>query len=132
MRYVVDASIAVEYLLKTPVGRSAAAQIEAAALISPELMDVEVLSVLRQGVLGGHISESRALAAIVDLTAWPLERLNHRPLLRAAWEMRHCVTAYDALYVAAAKAWDATLLTADARLSRAAIPGVAIQTITLR
>ena len=46
MRLVIDASIAVEYLLKTPLGSRAAPTIEAAALVAPQLLDAEVLAVL--------------------------------------------------------------------------------------
>ena len=46
-RYVIDASVAVEYLLKTPIGLAMADLIERAVLIAPELLDAEVLSALR-------------------------------------------------------------------------------------
>ena len=62
-RYVIDASVAVEYLLKTPIGLAIAELIERAALIAPELLDAEVLSALRGAVLGGRLEEGRALAA---------------------------------------------------------------------
>ena len=55
--YVVDASVAVEYLLRTPVGLAAANLIDDALLVAPELMDAEVLSVLRRAVLHGHLAE---------------------------------------------------------------------------
>ena len=35
-RYVVDASVAVEYLLRTPVGESVAELLEGAVLLAPE------------------------------------------------------------------------------------------------
>ena len=53
--YVVDASVAVEYLLRTPLGLSVADMIEGASLAAPELMDAEVLSVLWRAVLKGHL-----------------------------------------------------------------------------
>ena len=84
-RYVIDASVAVEYLLKTPVGLALADLIERAALITPELLDAEVLSALRGAVLGGHLEEGRALEALDNLTAWPLERIPNRTLARLAW-----------------------------------------------
>ena len=48
-RYAVDASLAGEYLLRTPLGLSVANIIESASLAAPELMDVEVLSTQRRG-----------------------------------------------------------------------------------
>ena len=46
--YVIDASVAVEYLLKTPVGLAMADIIDNASLVAPELIDAEVLSTLRE------------------------------------------------------------------------------------
>ena len=74
-RFVVDASVAVEYLLRTPVGESVAELLEGAVLLAPELMDAEVLSVLRRAVLHGHLEEARALLAVDDLVHWPVERI---------------------------------------------------------
>ena len=54
-RLVVDASVAVEYLLRTPLGLTLADTIDNASLLAPELMDAEVLSVLRRAVLSGHL-----------------------------------------------------------------------------
>ena len=130
-RYVIDASVAVEYLLKTPVGRAMADLIERAALIAPELLDAEVLSVLRGAVLGGRLDEARALAALDDLADWPLDRVPNRELARLAWRHLHNVSAYDAFYVAAARAHNATLLTADGRLSRAPGLGVVVQHVRM-
>ena len=130
-RYVIDASVAVEYLLKTPVGRAMADLIERAALIAPELLDAEVLSALRGAVLGGRLDEARALAALDDLADWPLDRIPNRALARLAWRHLHNVSAYDAFYVAAARAHNATLLTADGRLSRASGLGVVVQHVRM-
>ncbi|MDE0456558.1 MAG: type II toxin-antitoxin system VapC family toxin [Chromatiales bacterium] len=130
-RYVIDASVAVEYLLKTPVGRAMADLIERAALIAPELLDAEVLSALRGAVLGGRLDEARALAALDDLADWPLDRVPNRALARLAWRHLHNVSAYDAFYVAAARAHNATLLTADGRLSRAPGLGVVVQHVRM-
>ena len=130
-RYVVDASAAVEYLLKTPLGLTIADVIEPAALIAPELLDAEVLSALRGAVLGGRLVETRALMALDDLAAWPLDRIPNRALARPAWQHLHNVSAYDALYVAAARAHDAPLLTADGRLSRAPGLGVVVQHVRM-
>ena len=130
-RYVLDASGAVEYLLRTPVGVSVAGLIERAVVVAPELLDVEVLSALRGAVMGGRLGEARAQMALDDLTDWPLERIPHRALVRRAWRHRHNVSAYDAFYVACAAAQDAPILTTDARLSRASGLGVAVQHVRM-
>lgn len=130
--YVVDASVAVEYLLRTPLGLAAANLIDDALLVAPELMDAEVLSVLRRAVLHGHLTEARALMALDDLAAWPVERISHQSLTRLAWQHHQNVSAYDALYIAAARTHGLPLLTADGRLSRAAGLGVKVQHLRVR
>ena len=52
-RYVIDASAATEYLLRTPLGLKLVSILEDATLLAPELLDVEVMSVLRRAVLRG-------------------------------------------------------------------------------
>ena len=101
----------------------------ASSLIAPELMDTEVVSVLRRAVLGSRIEEDRALMALEDLYIWPVERLSNRDLAILAWQHHRNVGAYDAYYVAAARVRDASLLTADARLARATGLGVVVQHI---
>ena len=49
-KYVIDASAAVEYLLRTTLGLKVAEVIADTFLIAPALLDVEVLSVLRRAV----------------------------------------------------------------------------------
>lgn len=124
--YVVDASVAVEHLLKTPLGVTVANIIEGASLVAPELMDAEVLSVLRRAVLNGQLGEARAQMAIDDLAGWPVYRVSHRHLAALAWQYRRSVSAYDAFYVAAARTHGIPLVTADGRLSRASGLGVII------
>ena len=130
-RFVVDASVAVEYLLRTPVGMSVASTIESAALVAPELMDAEVLAVLRRSVLRGKLDKARAEIAIDDLCHWPVDRISNRTLAPLAWRYHRAVSAYDAFYVAAADAHGAALLTADGRLARASRLGVVLQHVHL-
>ena len=129
--YVVGASVAVEYLLKTPLGLAVAGMLEDAALVAPELLDAEIVLVLRRAVLRGRLEEARALMAIDDLALWPVERLPHREFTRSAWQHRHNVSAYDAFYVAVADALTLPLLTADGRLSRASGLGIAVQHVRM-
>ncbi len=130
-RYVVDASIAVEYLLKTPLGLSVAGLVEGDYPLAPEVMDVEVLSVLRRAVLRGALEEPRALLALEYLTRWPVQRISHRDLIPLAWEHYQNVTAMDAFYVAAARVYSVPVLTADGRLARAPGLGVAVQYVRM-
>lgn len=127
IRYVVDASVAVEYLLRTPVGLTVAEFLDNAVPLAPELLDAEVLSVLRRAVLQQRLAEARALQAVDDLVHWPVERIPHRALAHRAWQYHKNLSAYDACYVAAARAHDLPLLTADARLARASGLDIAVQ-----
>jgi predicted nucleic acid-binding protein len=126
---VVDASAAVEYLLQTTLGVRAASLLDTADLAAPELLDAEVLAVLRREVLSGRLAERRASEAVTDLRDWGVERVPHKTLLDTAWALRGHVTAYDALYVAAARARGAALVTADGPLARAPALGVTVHTV---
>ena len=131
IRYVIDASAAAEYLLRTPLGLKLADLIAEAFILAPALLDVEVLSVLRRAVLGRQLAEQRAWLALEDLLAWPIDRIAHTALLREAWQHRHNVRAYDAFYVAAARLYDASLLTTDGPLTRAPPLGIVVQNIRM-
>jgi predicted nucleic acid-binding protein len=131
MRYVIDASVAVEYLLRTSLGLRISELIEGMSLLAPELLDVEVLSVLRRAVISNKLEENRAAMALEDLADWKIERIPHRALIREAWDFRHNVSAYDAFYVSAAKKYDIPLLTADGPLSRTPKIGIVIQNIRM-
>jgi len=91
-------------------------------LSAPELVDLEVQSVLRAAVRRGLLDERRAWLALGDLASAPLHRAPHRPLLSRAWELRDNLTTYDAAYVALAEVLGTSLLTADSKLANA--PGI--------
>ncbi len=118
-RYVIDASAAVEYLLRTTLGLKIADVIADAFLIAPALLDVEVLSVLRRAVLHKKLAQQRAAEALDDLIDWQVDRIGHQQLIKEAWQHRHNVSGYDAFYVVVARLYNAPLLTADGPLSRA-------------
>ena len=99
--------------------------------MAPELLDVEVLSVLRRAVLRRELTERRALIAIEDLMDWSIDRIPHAVLVWEAWQYRHNVSAYDAFYVAAARLSNASLLTTDGPLSRAPSLGIVVENIRL-
>jgi predicted nucleic acid-binding protein len=90
-------------------------------LAAPELIDIEVTSVLRRLVAAGRLQGDRAEQALADLVSAKLVRSPHAPLLRRCWELRDDVTTYDAVYVAMAEALGTVLVTSDSRL--AAAPG---------
>jgi predicted nucleic acid-binding protein len=86
----------------------------------PHLLDAEAVSALRRLLREGIINDDEGEAAIDDLLALDLQRHSHEGLLERAWALRRNLTTYDAMYVALAEALDATLMTCDGRLARAA------------
>lgn len=129
MTLVVDASVAVEYLLRTGLGRQLAPRIDDADLVAPELLDAEVLAVLRRAMLARRLSERRARVALGDLIAWNVVRVRHARLLLEAWRFRDNVSGYDALYLAAGSLYGAPVLTCDGPLARAPRLGVLVENV---
>jgi len=113
---VVDASAGLSALLNDGPARHALA-IE--HLHTPHLVDSEVANGLRRRVA------TRQLAAVDGWTAldrWRRLGMRRYPafsLLDRVWELRDNLSGYDASYVALAELLNCSLLTADARLSRA-------------
>jgi len=91
-------------------------------LIGPDLLRLEVVSVLRRHAHNGFLTDQQADRALEDLLAFPITVFPTLPLLGRAWELRHNVSAYDGTYVALAEAVGLRLLTADQRLANA--PGL--------
>lgn len=91
---------------------------EAAA--APDLLNSEVLQVVRGHELRAQIDDMRSRTAIQTLLQLPLARYPSLSLLDRAWALRHNFTAYDAMYVALAEALETKLVTADGGLARAA------------
>jgi predicted nucleic acid-binding protein len=118
---VLDASAAVEFLLRTEVGTALTGRLLApeTSLHAPYLLDVEVAQVLRRFSLRGEVEPGRARQALEDLADLPVERYPHEILLPRIWALRENLSAYDAAYVALAEVLGGTLLTRDARISRA-------------
>lgn len=121
---VVDAGVLATALADDGIdGDRARARLRGQALAAPELIDLEVPSVLRRLLLKGELSARRAEQALVDLIDLPVHRARHRALVSRCWSLRDNGTPYDASYVALAEKLDVVLITTDARLARA--PGVA-------
>jgi len=90
-------------------------------LHAPHLLDIEVAQVVLRYTAAGELNPERCREARADLADFRLLRYPHDFLLPRVWELRHNLTAYDAVYVALAKALGAPLLTCARRL--AAAPG---------
>ena len=118
---VVDASVVVEVLLRTPAADAIAERVfdPREALHAPHLMDVEVTQVLRRYVARGEVKPEHGRALVALLAQLPITRHAHQPLLARIWALRENLTAYDAAYVALAEGLRAPLLTRDKRLASA-------------
>jgi predicted nucleic acid-binding protein len=119
---VIDASILVNVLGDDGAdGQLARQAVAGQELAAPELIDVEVASVLRRHWLAKTITARRFAAVVGDLMDLPLVRYPALPFLPRVYELRANVSADDAVYVALAEFLECALLTADRRL--AAAPG---------
>lgn len=87
---------------------------------APDLLNAEILHVLRRYERRGVIDAQRSRQAIADLSDLPITRYPTMALLERAWTLRQNMTAYDAMYAALAQALGAPLVTTDARLAAAA------------
>jgi predicted nucleic acid-binding protein len=128
---VVDASVVLEVLLRTPRGARIAPRLLGGGetLCAPHLLDVEVVQVLRWYARAGELDDQRGQTALTDLADFPLERYSHTLLLARVWELRRNLTAYDAAYVALAELLDVPLLTCDRRLAHSPGHRAAVEVI---
>lgn len=127
---VVDASVLVVALADDGLdGDRARARLRGETLAAPELVDLEVASVLRRLARVGALDNRRAVLALTDLAELPMRRASHKSLTGRCWELRDNLTVYDAAYVALAEALDAALLTGDRRLAKAAGPTCPIEVL---
>ena len=127
---VLDASVVVELLTNGPMAASLRHELAARdePFVVPHLLDIEVVSALRNLVAGQRLDSFRTAQLLAELADLPAERYPHAPLLDRIWELRHNFTAYDAVYVALAEALRTTLITVDTRLAKAAARFVDVET----
>lgn len=120
---VLDASAAVDGLLDPSTHPGLASIITGAGelLAAPDLLDIEVMSVLRRWERRRELSAARARKALDDLQALPVLRYPARAIIDRAWDLRHTLSACDAQYVALAQTLPAALLTTDERMTSAAV-----------
>jgi predicted nucleic acid-binding protein len=119
---VLDASAAIEWLLKSPTGMKVDRCLFASpppTLHVPHLLDVEIAQVLRRYVREKNMTASRGEEALQDLHDIPLNRYPHDILMPRVWELRAVLTAYDGVYVALVELLDAPLVTCDRKIALA-------------
>jgi predicted nucleic acid-binding protein len=117
---VVDCSIAIR-LLSNLEGDDLLRQRLARTVHAPALIDAEVSSVVRGLAIttkpNVRITAARAAQMLTDYAGLRIVRYPMQPLQRRVFDLRHNLTAYDAMYVALAEALDAALLTDDAKFA---------------
>lgn len=116
---MVDAATVVDLICDLPAADPFRHHLtEADAVAAPAHLDAEVLSALGRLKRAGQLThEAERVSALGTFSArrWPLQ-----PLLSAAWALTDRIAVRDAFYVALAASLDATLITSDRRLRRAA------------
>jgi predicted nucleic acid-binding protein len=128
---VVDASCLYEVVADAPLGERIRGHLARDPdHAAPQIVDVEVMSVVRREHLLGRLDATAARQAVEDLREWPGERFGHRPLLGRAWELRANVRPWDAMYVALAEVLGGTVLTLDARLGH--VEGLGCPVVVVR
>ncbi|CAB4662299.1 unannotated protein [freshwater metagenome] len=119
---IVDASV-IAHALVTPdeIGEQARLFLnQASQIVSPDCLYSEVMAALRKMWLRKAISDGVFLQAVNDVQLMRIYIVDTPQLLGRAYELRHNVGAYDAMYVALAEVLQCPLITTDVRLSNAA------------
>lgn len=116
---VVDTSTVIAALLGHDSARAA---IDDRRPLAPHVIDAEVVHALRGLTLGRKLAEADASRLLGVWQRLAVDRLPMPGLLPRAWGLRDNLSAYDALFVAAAESHGVPLVTADRRL--AAAPGI--------
>jgi len=116
-KLVIDASIAIKWVVEEEGTPAALALRQQAKLMAPELLVAECANILWKKVLRGELSREEAVLAARLLEGAEIELLPTRSLLEVATrmsiELNH--PAYDCLYLALAAKNKCQFVTADNR-----------------
>ncbi len=126
----IDASALVELLLGTRAGQRVERLVRGAQVVAPDVITPEVLQSLRRLERSGELAGERASLAVSRLAHSPIVRVPTTGLTLGAWSLRFNLSAYDACYVALARALDCPLLTTDGPLQRAPSLGIAFLSVS--
>ena len=96
---------------------------------APQLLDIEVLHVIRRFHPNGLLSLPRSVQASGDLADPAIARYEHEIPRSAIRRLRNHVTAYNAECIALAELPEAPILTCDARPARSGGHGVSIRLV---
>lgn len=117
---VLDASAAVDLLTERgDEGEWVASMLRREqSLGAPHLVDLEILSALRQLLARGELTVRAAKDALASAGDLGLVRYPVSGLLDRIWGLRDAMTPYDAAYVVVSEVLGVPLLTTDLRLGR--------------
>lgn len=122
MTVVVDASVALKWVIEEDGSAAARALVATELLAAPDLLFIECANVLWAKARRGQISSANASAAFAAIEAAPIRaiptRLHAAAAQAIAFELDQ--SAYDSLYLATALAGYGQLVTADKAFARAA------------
>ena len=98
----------------------------------PAHFDAEVLAAVRKSLRLRRIEEEQARLAVLHLHGLRAERIALRPMVAEAFALRDRIGVYDAFYAIVARLSEATLLTSDRGLARAAKGYCKVEYVALR
>ena len=120
MRLVIDASIALKWVIPEP-DSDAATALRREGLIAPSIWIAEAANALWRLVRLNELAPDEAFRRLADLGGGPVASVAIEPhvdsALRVATEIRHPI--YDCLYLAVALHHDTEVITADRRFAGA-------------
>ncbi|MCH9019799.1 MAG: type II toxin-antitoxin system VapC family toxin [Proteobacteria bacterium] len=122
MRLVVDASVAVKWFLPEELSDAADALLTGEhEICAPDFMLVEAANTFWKKVRLDQMTPAKADEALSELAAGVIDIRPTSPLLPRALAMANHIghPVYDCIYIAAAEAWPAVLVTADHGLAEA-------------
>lgn len=119
MKCVVDANIAIKWVVSEPDSASALALL-GNELFAPELLLPECLNVLWHKRVRQELDELESDLALTALAAAPIQWLSVAPLMKTVLELavRLKHPAYDCTYLAAAMHAGVPMITADSKFVR--------------
>jgi predicted nucleic acid-binding protein len=123
---VVDASVAVKWVLPEAHEAPARRVLSSGRLFAPHLLWAEVGNTLWKRYRRREASLAEARGMLADVRRLPVTTFAHWPLLPAALDLALSLhqTVYDCLYLALAEARNSVMVTADRRFHEAVIGSV--------
>jgi predicted nucleic acid-binding protein len=128
VKLIVDASVAIKWLIEEPDSSAADQLLDAAHdFLAPELIIAEVISAAWKQRRLGSIDDAQFDDIVIRIADGPIDYRPLRPLASRAAALARDLDhpIYDCLYLALAEVEDTTMVTADRRLI-AAVRGTAL------